>query len=199
MSDTPASYTDTSVIAGLPFAGSLAVNKNDLVFRADADNNFYPASSMPDQGSAAANQLYFASRFAGVSNQRYLAAQTPTTIDVKTVVALTLPCPSQTWKAGDLVGACENGTTNGILSGSVDRVTDPNKAIGRVIRAEPAAVTQVLVILTSNVFSASNGSIPFSQVASASQAAATDAASTQTLANALRSALVTVGLIKGSA
>lgn len=43
------------------------------------------------------------------------------------------------------------------------------------------------------------GVTPVVQPASANQAAATDAASTQTLANALRTALVNLGLIKGSA
>lgn len=43
------------------------------------------------------------------------------------------------------------------------------------------------------------GATPVVRVASADQAVATDPASTQTLANALRSALIDLGLIKGSA
>lgn len=43
------------------------------------------------------------------------------------------------------------------------------------------------------------GAAPVVQVASANQAVATDAASVITLANALRSALVSLGLIKGAA
>jgi hypothetical protein len=43
------------------------------------------------------------------------------------------------------------------------------------------------------------GATPIVQVASASQAVATDTASTLTLANALRTALVDLGLIKGAA
>lgn len=43
------------------------------------------------------------------------------------------------------------------------------------------------------------GATPVARPAGAAQAAATDAASTQALANALRTALVNLGLIKGSA
>ena len=42
------------------------------------------------------------------------------------------------------------------------------------------------------------GATPVVQPSGAGQAAATDATSTQTLANALRTALVNLGLIKGS-
>lgn len=43
------------------------------------------------------------------------------------------------------------------------------------------------------------GATPVAQRANASQAAATDATTTMTLANELRAALVALGLIKGSA
>lgn len=150
----------------LPYVGSLDIEVGDLCIVAPVSpaltgltaGNVYPAASIPDQGSAAANQRLFAKLFAGVSHERHLATDAAGTQDVVPIWVGDVSCAATAFKAGDLVGVAENGGNNGILSQQVAKVTDPNLAIGKCVKdTGGVSVTTVSVVLFSELFLAPTG------------------------------------------
>jgi hypothetical protein len=108
------------------------------------------ASAIADLGTLALNQADFRSKFLGVNAQKRLA--TDTSADYRGMV---LPecicycdCDSATFTLGSLVGIARSATPLN-ENQKVVGVTSPTLAIGRVLKAEPVAVTKVLCLLSA--------------------------------------------------
>lgn len=123
-----------------------AVGVGDLMYDNGSDVA-RPADKQADQGSLAANQLYFAQRFCGVSQQQVLSAETNATkrVTLRTEGVMEFACQSATFKRGDRVGIDENDGGDACNPQRVIAVTDQAKAIGVVIKNYASAVTRVLV------------------------------------------------------
>ncbi len=148
MSDTfRLRYDDVDKFLG-PVDSGVAVEIGDLLyFEAD---DVKPAASQSDQGSEAANQALFASRFAGVAMQASDAGE-DVPVRIATDGIFEFECPSGTWEPGDLVGASENSNGDGLLNQQVQRVTRPELAIGYVARREASATSRVRVRLLGRI------------------------------------------------
>jgi hypothetical protein len=135
------------------FNGSIAVNVGDLVYMEGDDVR--PASSMADQGTEQTNQRRFARFFAGVAQERRLAAQDNAgplaTLAVSPFYFGDIPCASSTFEVGDLLAAVEQGNGTQLENLKVKKTTDPDLAIGRVIRRAGTAVTSVRAMLVSRL------------------------------------------------
>jgi hypothetical protein len=133
------------------FNGGLAVGIGELLYQEGDDVR--PASAMADQGSELANQTRFAKRFAGVAQERRLAAQDNAgplaNLAAAPVYIGDIPCLSGTFEVGDLIAAVEQGNGTQLESRKVKKTTDPNRAIGMCIKREGSAVTSVRAMLLS--------------------------------------------------
>lgn len=143
-----AKYPNADVV-DIAFDGAIAVDIGDLMWH--DSNDAKPAWSQADQGSEAANQAYFAPRFLGVAKERKVTTDAAGTIAIARTWVGTITCVSSTFEAGDLVAPCENGDGVHLDNQRVKKTTDPRVAIGRVLRRYAAAVTTILVELTSRV------------------------------------------------
>lgn len=149
-------YPDANSPAWLP-QSNVAYNNGDLCYNSGAGGIILPAGQQASQGSEAADQILFASKFAGIIVSGASAAQTlansntPLTIDQGQRVWL-CSCPSQTWNHGDLVGIYSTGS----LPPDPQQVDacggNPTRAIGRVFGYYPNAVTQVQVVFDARNF-----------------------------------------------
>jgi hypothetical protein len=103
----------------------------------------YPADQLATAGTEAIDQISFASLFLGYSQDQilYLENNLFKRFTIRTEGVITRPCPSQTWKHGDLVGIYSNGVT--IDPQSVDKVTLPGAAIGICIKESAVLATRV--------------------------------------------------------
>lgn len=132
--------------------GSLAIDVGDLMYHTGDDAK--PASSQADQGTEALNQELFAANFCGVANQKRLSTETTAgTVLVRTDGLWEFPCTSSTFEIGDFVGADEAASGTALEDQSVKAVTDPNLAIGVVVKRYSSATTKVLCRLMSRVSS----------------------------------------------
>lgn len=138
-------YDDVDKFMG-PVDAAVPVEIGDLLYF-DGDD-VKPAASQSDQGSEEANQALFASRFAGVAMAASDAGE-DVPVRIATDGIFDFECPSGTWEIGELVGASENASGDGLLNQQVERVSRPELAIGYVARREPVATSRVRVRLLS--------------------------------------------------
>jgi len=139
-------YGETNpVVAAVDAATEIEIG--DLLWHDTDDAK--PASDVPDQGTAQANQTYFADRFLGVAMQRSRAGET-TPIRVATTGVFELGCQATAFELGDLVAAAQ-GTVDVLEDQQVAKASDPALSIGRAARREPNAATAVLVDIRSTV------------------------------------------------
>lgn len=156
----PSTYWPDADRIECPFAGSLAISINDLIWQDSAAlvttaYNVLPASSMTTAGgSKAGSQAYLAPKFMGVAKEARTASQTQTNrgllIDRVYVGPITIT--SGTYYQGDLVtfySAANDGA--GILNGRVEKTTTAADAIGFVLKDSGGVVTTVTVCLISRV------------------------------------------------
>lgn len=149
-----------------PWPGGIVANIGDLMLVATSGmagltaGTVYPASSMPHQASAAADQALAAPAFAGVAKERKLSTDSGSAtdpegfIDVVPVWVGDMPCVSQAWKLGDSVTIAENPGVTGLMANQLDKTAVAGSGIGRVVKdTGGVAVTTVRVVLRSNVFS----------------------------------------------
>jgi len=128
----------------------------DLVYL-DTDD-VKPATSQADATSPTLNQQAFHDKFAGVAAQASAAGDTDD-IRVDTTGVFEFDAASATFEIGDLIGAAENGTGDGILNQTVIAAVTPaaTEGIGTVAKREPSAVTKVLVDIQSTLLSPLQG------------------------------------------
>ena len=153
-------YPDMGIV-GAPYGGNLAIPMNELCYFDNAlgGNTGYvlPCTSLSDQTSLAANQLLFASMFAGVSVEQKQATDDITKAGASKNVSIAtswvgeMDCTSSTFRFGDMVGADEIAAGTALKTRTVIKVTDPLKAIGYVLKTYATATTKVLVGLYSRV------------------------------------------------
>lgn len=138
--------TDDKIIK-FTFPSATAIAVNDLLW-----NNAgvaAKASAQADAGTEALNQTTFADLFLGLSADARLVGETGTaTRSVLTDVVVKMTCPSTTWSVGDLVGASEASSGTALEDQQIEKVTDPNAAIGYCVEAG-TTVTSVWVRLIS--------------------------------------------------
>lgn len=139
-----------------PFPASTAIAVGDLLWWDNSGKVAKPASARTDAGSAALNQADFAGLFCGVSASQRLSTETSTGTpqSVRTIIAegiFDCDCASATFEVGDLVGVNRNATP---LNDNqvVVAVTQPQLAIGRVVKREGVAVTKVRCFLSAYVY-----------------------------------------------
>lgn len=137
--------------ANFAFDGSIAVSVGDLMFH--DTNDVKPASSMTDQLTEAANQLYFAARFAGVANKGRLASDTAADTDfpVLTDIVAEFDCSSDTFEVGDKVTIDEASNGTQLENQKLTKTGDEAKAIGYAVKRYGSATTRVLVRLLSRI------------------------------------------------
>lgn len=111
-----------------------------------------PATAQSDQGTESANQIEFRTNFLGVAQQRSRDGDTDE-IRVATKGVFKMDCASAQFEIGDMVGADENGTGDGLLDQTVVEVSATSEAIGQVAVREPANVTSVLIRIQSTIMS----------------------------------------------
>lgn len=134
----------------VPVNANQAIEIGDMLWLDTDDAK--PASGQSDQGSLAANQDLFASKFLGVAMQAHGSAEAAKSIRVATTGVFEFDCASATFVVGDKVGAAENGDGDALEDQTVIEVTSsPGKAIGRVAKSVVTAATTVLVDIVSTV------------------------------------------------
>ena len=140
-------YGDTNpVVAAVDSATVIEIG--DLLWQDTDDAK--PASAQADQGSESANQQLFTTTFLGVAMQRSRSGDTGP-IRVATTGVFEFDCPSGTFELGGLVGADEAASGIVLLNQQVEAVPTAARAIGRVAKRQPAAVTSVLIDILSTV------------------------------------------------
>lgn len=154
---------------------SMTCNPYDLMYFDDTQAAPLNAASMPDQGTEALNQRYFAQRFRGVARDKHIVTDGVDNTSVGPFSMGIFPdftgifsCPSNTFEVGDLIAVRENSTTNGLQANVVTKTTDPDAAIGECVQKTGlTAVTQVNVRLRRpiNVPSRNNKEAPLGYLA----------------------------------
>lgn len=146
-----------------------AVNENvsveigDLLYQEVDDAR--PAAAQSDAGTEHANQAAFHAKFLGVAMQQSLSGETKP-IRVASRGVFEFPCTSATFELGDLVGVVEQESGTALESQKVMKVSQPGRAIGRVVRREPSAASSVLVAIESTILF--GGPQPYSTASSGS-------------------------------
>lgn len=136
-------------------ADTALIEAGDLLYYDASTNEVHPASNQADQGSEPLNQQLFAQLFVGVSEDRSPSGTTnDISIRADDTVEYEFVCPSLTWDIGDLVGASENAGGTGLEDQQVEKVTNPDEAIGVCVRQETSANTVVRCRLFSRVYGA---------------------------------------------
>ncbi len=136
----------------IPYAlasGAYGVAVGDLMY--DAGSGVaYPADRQSSQGSEAADQALFASKFVGVSQQQVLSTETNALkrLTVRTDCVVEITCVSNTFNPGDMVGIYSTGSTSPDPQ-KVDKVSNPALAIGVVTKYYGSATTRVQCRLTA--------------------------------------------------
>lgn len=130
---------------------TLLTEIGDLVWYDSSDSTIKPVSSIADQGTAVATQKYLVDRFAGVSNSKQLVTDT-TSRNARIIVdgIFDFPCASATFAVGDYV--TPNYANNALEDQKLVKTTNPQLAIGRVVKEYSSATTKVKVRITSRVF-----------------------------------------------
>jgi hypothetical protein len=133
----------------LPFPASTAYAIGDLLY---IDSGVpKKASAKTDSGSLIGNQRDFAATFLGVAGDQRLATETSTGNDAQRMIisdgVFLADCASATFEIGDLVGVDRNTGATVNYNQQVAKVTNPNLAIGYVLKRYASATTTVLVRL----------------------------------------------------
>lgn len=140
-------YGDTNPVQ-LEVDASTGIEIGDLVYQ--SSDRALPASSLPDEGTAAQNQELFHDLFAGVAMQCSPAGESGP-IRVATSGVFEFDCDAATFAVGDLIGAVENAAGDGLEAQKVVAAASEPTAIGRCVRRAPSAVSTVLVDVVSSV------------------------------------------------
>lgn len=123
-------YGDTQPVVAAVDADS-NIELGDLLFWDGDDAK--PASLQPDQGSEAANQQLFASKFLGVAMQASPTGES-SPIRVATGGVFEFTTPGGSFDLGDWVGVDENDAGTVLENQRLVKVTSSQLAIGRVAR-----------------------------------------------------------------
>lgn len=137
-------YGDTQPVVA-PVDSTTVIEIGDLLYW-DVDDA-KPAALQPDQGTEAANQQLFASKFLGVAMQRSPAGESAP-IRVATAGVFEFPTPETALKLGDWVGVDENAAGTALENQRLVKVTVADQAIGRVVRESPGNVVWVAICST---------------------------------------------------
>jgi len=123
-------YGDTQPVVATVDADS-NIELGDLLFWDGDDAK--PASLQPDQGSEAANQQLFASKFLGVAMQASPTGES-SPIRVATAGVFEFTTSGGSFDLGDWVGVDENDAGTALENQRLVKVTNSQLAIGRVAR-----------------------------------------------------------------
>lgn len=107
-----------------------------------------PASAFPISGDAAYNELSFAQHFLGVSAQASAAGDTKD-LTFHSHGEFEFDCASQTFQLGQMVAPLQ--TAGALVDQSVQKTSNPGKAIGKVVQAYTNATTRVVVRINSRL------------------------------------------------
>jgi Uncharacterized conserved protein (DUF2190) len=140
-------YGDTNPVVLAVDSGTV-IEIGDLVYLDTDDAK--PASAQADQLSEAANQLLFASKFAGVAMQRSPGGNT-NPIRVATTGVFEFSIAATTFEVGDLIGSKEAANGTQLENQVVTKVSATNKSLGRCVKRSATNVTGVLVDIVSTV------------------------------------------------
>lgn len=140
-------YGDTNPIM-LPVDVGHTVEIGDLVYL-DVDSA-RPISSLPDQGTLAANQEAMHDQFLGVAMQASGSGGADA-VRVATSGVFEFDCISEAFEIGDLVGGNEDPTGTQLDKQIIRGVAGANLAIGRCAKRVPTAGNKVLVDITSTI------------------------------------------------
>ncbi len=142
-----------TINSSLLFTASVAVDLGDLCYLDASTGLVLPASSLADQGSEAASQRLFASRYAGVAARPQSASDAtgrPAHLAVDVEIT-NFTCESNTFVIGDYLAPVYSGGT--LDPDLLVKTTDPTRAIARVTKAYTAATTTVQARFTSSLLS----------------------------------------------
>jgi len=143
--------SDTLQSIYAPNDGTYKVEQFDLMLLETDDVR--PASSVTDLLVKLQNQIYFASRFAGIScDAREIADGAKTNFPVAPFAVVEIDCVSSTFNLMDLVAVTENAAGTALMDNKVEKTTDKNAAIGIVLQQYSSATTRVKVALISRVY-----------------------------------------------
>ncbi len=128
----------------LPVASATVIEAGDLVYLDTAANDVKPASSQADNGAEERNQAEYAQNHYGVAEH---ASANGDTRDVLVNASLEteyeFAVPSAVYRAGDLLGASENGAGDGLEDQQLEAVTSKDLAIAVVTDDSASARTTV--------------------------------------------------------
>ncbi len=134
-----------TLIRNINFAAANTIEAGDMVFE-DPSNAGYGKSivSVSYKDALAATQRVAALRFLGIAVGNKSDATAAAEVPVAKKGIFELTAASSTYEVGDLVGVDDNAGGTALIQ-QVITVTDPQKAIGKVVRRETSATTTVLV------------------------------------------------------
>jgi len=140
-------YGDTTPVVLAVDSGTV-IEIGDLVYLDTDDAK--PASAQADQSTEAANQILFASKFAGVAMQRSPSGDT-TPIRVATTGVFEFGIAATTFEVGNLIGSKEQANGTQLENQVVAKVATTNKSIGRCVKRSATNATKVLVDIVSTI------------------------------------------------
>jgi hypothetical protein len=141
-------YGDTNPVV-LAVAPDTVIEIGDLVYL--STDKGLPASAQTDQGTAAANQQLFHSKFVGVAMQQSRAGDTQP-VRIATTGVFEFDCASSTFEVGALLGVAQTlSAPVSLLNQTVVGVTAVNEAVGRCASRVNPAGKSVLVDIVSTV------------------------------------------------
>jgi len=138
-------YGDTQPVVAAVDADS-NIELGDLLFWDGDDAK--PAVLQPDQGTEAANQQLFASKFLGVAMQASPAGESQP-IRVATAGVFEFATPGGSFDLGDWVGVDENDAGTALENQRLVKVTGSQLAIGRVARRSTNGTTVWVAICST--------------------------------------------------
>jgi len=125
-----------------------AIEIGDLVYRDPSTYDLLPAADQTDQLSEEANQRLFAKHFAGVSENRSVAASdsADVLVDARLHADFRFTAPSATYRFGELLAISEAASGTALSNSTVEKTTDPDLAIFVVSQesADASAATEVI-------------------------------------------------------
>lgn len=140
-------YGETNPVM-MPVASPVVIEIGDLVI---LDSGLaQKASSIVDQGTAAANQEALHDQFLGVAMQASpLDSAEP--IRIATSGVFEFDCSASTFELGDLIGGSEDTLGTELVDQMVEGVGSANLAIGRCVKRVPSAGTKIFLEIVSTV------------------------------------------------
>jgi len=138
-------YGDTQPVVATVDAQT-SIELGDLLFWDGDDAK--PAALQPDQGTEAANQQLFASKFLGVAMQASPSGESQP-IRVATAGVFEFTTPGGSFDLGDWVGVDENAAGTALENQRLVKVTNSQLAIGRVARCSTNGSTVWVAICST--------------------------------------------------